>query len=161
MERITDTILAKLNMPDISTYDENGNHNVRDCDLSSGFENQMEQAIPMPPTLTHVSPQDQSGHQLHNEPSHQQFGALPRSPSSLHHADGSIQHNTSGHNGSSDENMLASEPMGSLYEVTKLNKFRRRAPQDERNSTEGNEVLDDFISCGLVSLEEAEESLTM
>jgi hypothetical protein len=51
--------------------------------------------------------------------------------------------------------------MGSLYEVTKLNKFRRRDPQDERDSTQGNEILDDFIARGTIDLAEAEELLMM
>lgn len=68
------------------------------------------------------------------------------------------QANNSGDNGSGEDDVLVSEPMGSLYEVTKLNKFRRRPT----NSTQNNDsVLDDFISRGVVSLAEAEELLVM
>lgn len=58
-----------------------------------------------------------------------------------------------------DEDTLVTEPMGSLYEVTKLQKFRRRVHRDAGSSTvtEEENRNDDLIARGILSLEEAEE----
>lgn len=158
LERITDSILAKLNMPDISTFDEDGNPTVT-YDMTSVYGDRSTQVVPVSTSLPGNTPNRYQSTQLsHSNGPSPQYIILPHSPNSLHREEEPEQANNSGDNGSGEDDVLVSEPMGSLYEVTKLNKFRRRPT----NSTQNNDsVLDDFISRGVVSLAEAEELLVM
>lgn len=48
------------------------------------------------------------------------------------------------------------EPMGSLYEVTRLRNIRSNKAKTARSQAGGNRELNDFISRGVISLPEAE-----
>lgn len=147
----------KVGLPNISNYDEEGYKTIQDAISSSGsvYGDQMtrvrpQQPVPSvrPPSIQHEQPPFQERIPPHT------YGPSPHSQASFH------QDETSQNDHSVDES-LAPDPMGSLYEITRLQKFRRRAPQDERNSTQCHEVLDDFISRGVISIAEAEELLAM
>lgn len=49
------------------------------------------------------------------------------------------------------------EPMGSLYEVTRLRNIRSNKAKTARSQVGGNRELNDFISRGVISLPEAED----
>jgi hypothetical protein len=51
---------------------------------------------------------------------------------------------------------LVTEPMESLYEVTRLRNIRSNQAQNVRTPTDGGDTLQDFISRGVISKEEAE-----
>lgn len=81
-------------------------------------------------------------------------------PSSLHNEQDLVNNAVSGNVGSNTEDILASEPMSSLYEITKLSKFQKRTSEDDQSSMHNTESFDDFISRGIISIEEAEELLS-
>jgi hypothetical protein len=49
------------------------------------------------------------------------------------------------------------EPMGSLYEVTRLRNIRSNKAKTARSQAGGNREVNDFISRGIISLPEAED----
>ncbi|KAH8657547.1 hypothetical protein BGZ60DRAFT_493817 [Tricladium varicosporioides] len=146
LERITDGILARVGLPDIASYDNEGNLTAAAQSPLASMHDQHTNVI---------SPRSQPKQTLHQRPSPGDYGPSPRSVISIPLEE---RDQTSG---PVEDGVLASEPMGSLYEVTRLQKFRRRAPQDERNSTQRDEELNDFISRGVIDVAEAEELLKM
>ena len=64
-------------------------------------------------------------------------------------------------NGDGNEPVTLEEPMGSLYEVTRLRNIRSNKAKTARPSTENQGKIDDFISRGVISEQEAEELYNM
>lgn len=159
---MTDDILSKLQLPGCSTYDELGNPTIQ------AEINLQQRAIDPQPNgegnqrllqYHESSPHFYSTHSSDNANLRQPPVHLPQqthasiSPSRR-------EQTPPEHDGTEDdEDTLVTEPMGSLYEVTKLQKFRRRAHRDAGSSTMAEEENrnDDLISRGILSLEEAEE----
>jgi hypothetical protein len=57
----------------------------------------------------------------------------------------------------SDGSVTMEEPMGSLYEVTRLRNIRSNKAKTVRPAVDGDSELKDFISRGVISQPEAEE----
>lgn len=167
LERITGGILDKLNLPEISAYDENGYPPVgSENSISLAYSGQTVHSCAMSIPLSFNQPanmqQEQQARQIQQSLSPQDHRLSPQDHRNLPHSPISFHRDEPSVNGQqTDDDVIIAEPMGSLYEVTKLNKFRRRDPQDERDSTQGNEILDDFIARGTIDLAEAEELLMM
>lgn len=164
MENITDSILTKVSLPEISKYDENGRLITESGLVFSNFGDQIDQSASASAQLSYCSP-DQTAVPQRQQTVQDVFPPMQAPTHSavyyrqIQEVEDTPNEGSDDPQGESDE--LATEPMGSLYEVTRLNKFRRRPTQGESMSPRDNIMVGDFISRGVISVAEAEELLKM